>query len=481
MMRWIVALGLLLVMFGLGVILMPVNSSAAEMSYHGTPVPTATPQEMTFSEDAPTYYQHIKPIFETHCTACHTGDGIGVQDFSLTETTFTPDIAADLAFMTGQRIMPPWMPGGDSPKFKHERKMTDAEIALIEAWAAAGAPMGDAATAVTATPIDIPSVRADVVLEMPEAYTPDSSLQDDYRCFLLDPAFESDTFMTAYEIQPGVASIVHHVLLYKLPAFNVKTAERIDARDNRLGWQCFGDSGVGDSPVIGAWAPGTFPTFYNEGTGHLIEAGERIVMQVHYNLSAGAQPDQTRAILQLEAGSAAIQPLDMWLILAPVEIPCPAGVDTPACDRETAIQRGTELNPGIRAELNGTLQSCRKTVEDYTSQDGSAVTSTCTYPIYGEGWLVEILPHMHTRGTHIRVELNPDTPQAQTLIDIPFWDFHWQGGYHFEQPIELHFRDTVKITCEWDNSRTENPRYIVWGEGTDDEMCLAFLTVQPAQ
>jgi hypothetical protein len=43
-------------------------------------------------------------------------------------------------------------------------------------------------------------------------------------------------------------------------------------------------------------------------------------------------------------------------------------------------------------------------------------------------------------------------------------------------PVEA--GDRVRVTCRHDVSlRQGEPRYVVWGEGTTDEMCLAVLQV----
>jgi hypothetical protein len=89
--------------------------------------------------------------------------------------------------------------------------------------------------------------------------------------------------------------------------------------------------------------------------------------------------------------------------------------------------------------------------------------------------------HMHMRGQSIKLELNPETNAAKTLLHIPKWDFHWQGNYWFQTPVQVKKGDVLRITCTFDNSNTNQPvisdktlepRYVVWGEGTTDEMCL---------
>jgi hypothetical protein len=94
--------------------------------------------------------------------------------------------------------------------------------------------------------------------------------------------------------------------------------------------------------------------------------------------------------------------------------------------------------------------------------------------------------HMHLRGTDIRIELNPGAPRAQTLLHIPHWDFHWQDAYYLERPVNASPGDTIRVTCRFDNSPRAQPvvrgkplapRYVLWGEGTTDEMCLGLLQV----
>ena len=91
---------------------------------------------------------------------------------------------------------------------------------------------------------------------------------------------------------------------------------------------------------------------------------------------------------------------------------------------------------------------------------------------------------MHLLGRKIRIEVNPGTPQAQTVLDIPVWDFDDQGSLPVD-PVALEPGDTVRVTCRHDQSlrdllpafEGQPERYVVWGEGTTDEMCLGMLMV----
>jgi hypothetical protein len=70
------------------------------------------------------------------------------------------------------------------------------------------------------------------------------------------------------------------------------------------------------------------------------------------------------------------------------------------------------------------------------------------------------------------------------LLHIPAWNFHWQDFYTLRKPIHARAGSILRVTCRYDNSRAKQPviggqrllpRYVLWGEGTTDEMCLGVL------
>jgi protein involved in polysaccharide export with SLBB domain len=92
---------------------------------------------------------------------------------------------------------------------------------------------------------------------------------------------------------------------------------------------------------------------------------------------------------------------------------------------------------------------------------------------------------MHLLGRSISVELNPGTPTARTLLNQPTYDFDDQSEQVLPQPVRIDAGDTIRVTCTHDATlrsklpqlSTLKPRYVVWGDGTSDEMCLAILTM----
>jgi hypothetical protein len=324
-------------------------------------------------------------------------------------------------------------------------------------------------------------------IAMPGAYTPSAPYgtgTDDYRCFLLDPELERDAWLTGTQVLPGNPDVVHHVILFQVAPEQVAAAEAKDAAEEDEGWTCFGGTGldrfqdVNRSSWIGAWAPGGRESVTKAGYGVRLRKGSRIVMQVHYNLLAGQQPDTSAAQLRLAPGKRDYQALSTMLLPAPVELPCrPKHSDGELCEREAAVADVKERfgADGNTADLlyflcggkprAGEVQSCVRTLAD---------------PITIHG----VAGHMHLLGRSLKIEVNPGTPQARTILDIPVWDFDDQGSRPIA-PIRLEPFEQVKVTCrhvQWLRDKLpafegQPDRYVVWGEGTTDEMCLGMLQV----
>ena len=324
-----------------------------------------------------------------------------------------------------------------------------------------------------------------LTVRMPESYTPSAPTgtgTDDYRCFLLDPQLDRDAFLTGTDVLPGDAEVVHHVILFRVSPERVAEAKAHDAATDGLGWTCFGGTGVGDlsvTPWLGAWAPGGGETVAPRGYGVELPRGSRIVMQVHYNLLAGSDPDRSATRLRLAPRGAGLTPLHTYLLPAPVELPCRRGHDSsPLCDRAASLADARARfgsMGGVAADVlhllcstpvrPGPVQSC-------TREAGRPMT------------VLAAAGHMHLLGRRITITTNPGTPRARTVLDVQPWDFDDQGSRPV-RPVHLSASDTVQVTCrhaQW--LRDELPafdgqqeRYVVWGEGTTDEMCLGMLSV----
>jgi hypothetical protein len=325
-----------------------------------------------------------------------------------------------------------------------------------------------------------------VALRIPKAFTPTAPHgvgTDDYRCFLLDPHLTSSRYLTGTFVQPDNRDVVHHVILYRVDPGQVAAAERLDASDPGEGWTCFGDSGLpnsnnlDDAPWLGAWAPGATEAVDPPGYGVPLAAGSRIVMQVHYNLLGGKGPDRSATLLRLAPASAHLKPLQTMLLPAPVELPCrPGHTGSPLCNRTASIADVVHRFGPVGQTNNWLNVLCGV-------QRNTEVT-TCTRTITQPTTIRAVAGHMHLLGRSISVVVDPGTPRARTILDIPVWNFDDQGARPIT-PVSLRPGETVKVTCrhvQWLRDRLpafrgQPDRYVVWGEGTTDEMCLGILTV----
>ena len=382
--------------------------------------------------DSITYHRDVAPLLARHCTTCHREGGIG--PFALTSFTEAHETAGAIADATGARIMPPWPAdgGGDCNTFLDRRHLDDAEIALLAAWAADGAPEGDPrdAVAVTAPPepaftpaIGLASVAPYVVAPGP----------DEYRCFVVDPQLTAEQFMTAIRPELDKSEVVHHIQLFSADTAEARTtiASR-DVADPGPGYACDTEGTGPGLRYVGVWGAGDRVRRWPDGTGVPVPADAHLVLQLHYH-NHGSIPlaDQTR--IDLELAPSVASPASIWSVHGlPLDLP-----------------------PG-RPEIS------------VTRHRRVAVTA----PSHARAFRL----HMHTLGIRAKLELVRNGV-ATCLLDIPRWDFQWQLFYTLAQPIAMLPTDSLLITCAYDTtSRTETT---TWGIATDDEMCLGYVYSTP--
>ena len=315
---------------------------------------------------------------------------------------------------------------------------------------------------------------------------------DEYRCFLLDPDLAQDTFVTGAEVLPGHREIVHHAIVFRVGPDQVAAAEQADAGAPGTGWTCFGGSGLpgrggadavsslDSAPWLSAWAPGGGENVFGAGTGVRLQKGSRLVLQVHYNLRDGAAPDDSGLRLRLADGTADLESLETMLLVAPVELPCAAGEVGRLCDREAAV---LNLMQRFGASSGGTVAGLQLLCGGDLLAPRAGTTQRCDRRVPAPAVVRAVAGHMHLLGRSITIELNPGTPNARTLLDRKVWDFDNQRATPLPKPVRIGPGDELRVTCTHDAGlrrqlpalQDEQPRYVTWGEGTPDEMCLGIV------
>jgi hypothetical protein len=68
---------------------------------------------------------------------------------------------------------------------------------------------------------------------------------------------------------------------------------------------------------------------------------------------------------------------------------------------------------------------------------------------------------------------------------VPAYNFDEQAVIPLPEPVTVKPGDTLRVTCTHDAAlrrqlpalKNQPPRYVVWGEGTSDEMCLGLVVI----
>lgn len=328
---------------------------------------------------------------------------------------------------------------------------------------------------------------------MKKAHLPSApaSGTDDYRCFLLDPKVTQDSIIRTIEFIPQRKNYVHHAIMFRVTAADIP--EAIAADKNGTGWPCFGGSGLGgmfssfvSSPWLSSWAPGRGVDVSPPGYGTPFKKGEQLVLQVHYNLLAAnggkIETDQSKIRIQaIPAKGATVKQLKLELFPAPVELACPKGVTGPLCDRrQSLIDLASRTSPTSALESAGINIICGKDPFKPTA----STTSTCEKTATSSYTIVAAAAHMHLLGRTLTMVLNPGKPTEKTIFDEQNYNFDDQSATVLKTPIKVVPGDTIKVTCTFDPTLRQRipqlaqlaPRYVTWGEGSSDEMCLGVVS-----
>ncbi|MDX2088661.1 MAG: c-type cytochrome [Kofleriaceae bacterium] len=470
------------------------------------------PSEPDSSGPPPTYYADAKAIIDAKCATCHEPGGIG--PFPLTSYAEVEEFVGAMKSAIKNGTMPPWQPSDDCNSYEGNFDLTTEQRTTLLAWLDADAPAGDPADA-PAAPTPTPEFEADIALVLPEPYTPVRE-PDDYRCQLIPWPGQETRFVTGLRVTPDQRSIVHHTIVFAVGPDQVAQYMAYDAAEAGPGYTCYGGpaANTGEGPfanvdrqellaaldrlgisiidlqtgniteaqlftlmdelgikpalssALGSWVPGVASQPMPAGVGIRIEPGSMLVVQMHYNTQSSA-PVADQSTIEIATATAVEREATLlgvvdlgWvtqgLIGEPMTIP--AG--------EENVEHSTSL--AFDAPL---VTRARDTLG--LAADAPLVLHTANH-------------HMHELGRRQRTEVRHADGTTTCVLDIPDWDFHWQGAYKLENPITLRAGDQLHMGCAWDNSAANQPivdgeprepAVVVWGEGTSDEMCLGGFFV----
>jgi len=223
-------------------------------------------RDVTFAHD-------VAPIVFANCAYCHRPGE--VAPFSLLSYQDARPWAASIRKAVSSRQMPPWNADPHYGSFRDARRLTDAEIATIVAWADGGAKEGN--------PSDLPALphfsdgwqigEPDLVLTMAEPVKIPATGTIPYMTVPADYEFPQDTWIQAIEVRPGNRRVVHHA---------VASASAP------------GDNGIAGGQNVHLYSPGLEAMVWRDGYGKFFPKGTRISFQMHYNAIGTETTDQSK-------------------------------------------------------------------------------------------------------------------------------------------------------------------------------------------
>ncbi len=188
---------------------------------------------------------------------------------------------------------------------------------------------------------------------------------------------------------------------------------------------------------------------------------------------------RAKLVLSTVPATTPLKPLHLDLLPAPPDIPCPAGVTGPLCNRAASLANLGQRFGQQQVDFVNAIESvCGRNPQNPPAGD----TTTCTWGI-GSGHIVRVTAHMHLLGRGMKIVLDAGTPQAKTLLDVTNYNFDYQRSYNLATPVATKPGDTIQVTCTYDATLRQKlpqlrklpPRFVTWGDGSSDEMCLAIL------
>jgi Tfp pilus assembly protein PilF/mono/diheme cytochrome c family protein len=395
--------------------------------------PDVHPSQTTFNRD-------IAPIVFHSCAPCHRpGEA---APFSLLTYADAKSHAHQIATVTERRIMPPWLPETDDPKFADDLRLSAEQIAVLKAWVEQGAAEGD--------PSDLPAKprfvegwqlgKPDVIVKATEPFELPAGGSDTYWNFVFRSPVDRPRWLKAIEIRPGDKRLVHHANVLVDRGRTARLQEK-QPGSGFGGMELTIESEVfdPDSHFL-FWKPGSAP--YVEPDGMAIHLDRDIDLVLNTHLQPSGKPETLQPSLGLYFTD---KPATLHPILVQME-----------------NDRQLDIPPG---------------------ETNFLVSDDFTLPVDVE--LLAIYPHAHYLGKDLQAVATLPDGTRETLIHIARWDLNWQAVYRYAAPVSLPKGTTIAMRFTYDNSadniRNPNhpPQRVMAGNRASDEMAHLWLQVLP--
>jgi len=395
-------------------------------------VPVLAMAAAAFAATPATFNKDVLPILQKNCQTCHRPGEVAPMSL-LTYKDARPWAKAIKAAVS-TRKMPPWTADPHYGHFSNDRHLTDEQIATVAAWADNGAVEGDEKDSpAPVTFRDGWNLKPDMIVEMPTDFHIPASGAVEYQYMLVKGDFKEDVWVSAGEMRPGNSKVVHHGEVWVRPPGSK--------------WMADAEYGVAypmsqmkkqptdDIDILGKFNPGVgAQSFVFGDSAKFVPKGSDLVFEIHYTAIGKEATDRTKAGFVFAKG--------------------------PHMTRYFTSYGPQAGNLVIPANNNNA-----EVVGEITIQEDMK--------------LVYAQPHMHLRGKDYELRAVYPTGESQTLLKSA-WDFNWQLGFEFKEPVSLPKGTRLIGISHFDNSANNkyNPdpaKEIRWGLQNWDEMSNCFI------
>lgn len=229
---------------------------------------------------------------------------------------------------------------------------------------------------------------------------------DTYVGFGFKPTWEGTRYVRAFKLVRDNAEVLHHWLFF----------EQASAMDGNVQAQV----GVHpDGQLLHGWAPGGGDLYFSKDIGIEMSSTKNYLLEIHYNSNNATAQDASGLQVCVTKEPPTNKTTLSWLGTDAISSTSATGTCDPAGNQRIHIVAGT--------------------------------------------------PHMHLKGTHMKVVVNRANGMKETVHDEPF-GFENQRVYPEDLWIEP--GDTITTTCTYNQPAT-------FGPGTNEEMCYWFAMHYP--
>ena len=357
------------------------------------------------------YSETIAPLLKEKCAVCHQPGGIG--PWAMTSHTMVQGFAPMIREVVRTRRMPPWHADPQVGAWLDDRHLSPTQKQTLVHWIEAGAARGSGPDPLA----DVAPITSDWPLGKPDlvidipAFEVPADGVVDYQFPAVENPLDQGVWVKAATILPGDRTVVHHVL--------AGASDSAPDQDRES---------VFDNYIMG-YAPGAESALMPDGTGVFIPAGGFYLFQLHYTPTGKAAVDATR----------------MGLYFAD---------NTPA----NFLRHQVVLDPTINIPPNVARHE-----------------EAAYFEFHKDVRLFTLFPHAHYRGQSSSFEVRYPDGRTDRVLSVPNYDFNWQRGYNFVEPMLLPAGTRLIHRTVYDNS-AQNPgnpdpdRTVPWGLQSWDEM-----------